>query len=198
MDRLPPLDPDHAIPDKPTLRRLALARRAALTQAERQHAAMAVSDRLMAFVSTRPKAIVAGYWPIRDELDPRPAMLALEQEGFSLALPRIAGKHLRFCAYRTGDRLVDGPFKTLEPDHQAAEVSPSILLVPLVAFDHDCHRLGYGAGFYDRLLASTGHSPPLAIGLAYEAQCVARLPVEAHDQPLDLIISESDLRHRKV
>jgi 5-formyltetrahydrofolate cyclo-ligase len=127
----------------------------------------------------------------------RSDMQALEQAGFSLALPVIAGESLLFRRYRTGDSLVAGRFNTFEPAPDCETVTPACVLVPLVAFDGQCQRLGYGAGFYDRMLAGFGAARPLTLGLAYECQYLAELPVDGHDQPLDLVLTESDLRRRR-
>ena len=197
---------------KSRVRREALARRAALSETERAQASQHIGERIARLFSTEfanhPQAIVAGYWPIRDEVDPRFAMQALEQAGFSLALPVIAGESLLFRRYRTGDPLVAGRFKTFEPADGCETVTPAFVLVPLVAFDGQCQRLGYGAGFYDRMLAGFDAANPLpphpvparplTIGLAYECQYLAELPVDGHDQPLDLVLTGSDLRRRRV
>ena len=190
------------VDQKSRLRRLALARRANLSDQERvvssQRIAQAVSSLFSSEFAHSPKTIVAGYWPIRGEVDPRFAMLALEQAGFSLALPAIAGESLRFHRYLTGDTLVAGRFNTYEPAEDSPVVIPAFVLVPLVAFDGQCQRLGYGAGFYDRMLAGFGATRPVTVGLAYECQLVSEVPVDDHDQPLDLVLTESDQRRRTV
>lgn len=187
---------------KSRLRHLALERRASLPDPERLEASRRIGGTVAHLFSTEfanhPQAIVAGYWPIRDEIDPRPAMTALEQAGYSLALPVIAGDSLHFHRYRTGDTLVKGRFNTREPAADSPIVTPAFVLVPLVAFDGQCQRLGYGAGFYDRMLAGFGAARPLTLGLAYECQCLPELPVDGHDQPLDLVVTESDLRRRRI
>jgi 5-formyltetrahydrofolate cyclo-ligase len=194
-------NPPPVADQKTEIRRLALARRRQLSDSGRIAASQRIGERVLDLISTEysanPHIIVAGYWPIRDELDPRLAMQALEQAGFSLALPVIAGQSLRFRRYRTGDLLVAGRFNTFEPAPDCETVTPACVLVPLVAFDGQCQRLGYGAGFYDRMLAGFGAARPLTLGLAYECQYLAELPVDGHDQPLDLVLTESDLRRRR-
>ena len=93
------------------------------------------------------------------------------------------------------ETVVDG---LREPFGDAPEIQPAAMIVPLSAFDRRGHRIGYGAGFYDRMLAGFGAAPPLTLGLAYECQYLAELPVDGHDQPLDLVLTESDLRRRRV
>jgi 5-formyltetrahydrofolate cyclo-ligase len=136
---------------------------------------------------------VAGYWPVRDEADPRGLMKALEARGAALALPRIDEKHaaLSFRAWREGDVLVDNHHRIPEPRAEAKMVTPDVVLVPLLAFDAHGHRLGYGGGYYDRTLATLR---VIAIGVAYAGQEVERLPREAHDRPLDMVVTENGAR----
>ncbi|NBS01031.1 MAG: hypothetical protein EBS72_02545 [Rhizobiales bacterium] len=132
-------NPPPVADQKTEIRRLALARRRQLPDSGRIAASQRIGERVLDLISTEyaanPHIIVAGYWPIRDELDPRLAMQALEQAGFSLALPVIAGQSLRFRRYRTGDLLVAGRFNTFEPAPDCETVTPACVLVPLVAFD---------------------------------------------------------------
>ena len=174
--------------DKQTLRQRARARRAELARACPDFA-----QRVAAFVdelNIRSNAIVAGYWPVRDEADPRELMKAL---GTALALPRIDAKHtaLSFREWHEGDALVDNHHGIPEPRAEAKIVTPDVVLVPLLAFDTLGHRLGYGGGYYDRTLSVTR---TLTIGIAYAGQEVKELPREAHDHPLDMIATEKGLR----
>lgn len=137
--------------------------------------------------------VVSAYWPLGEEIDPRPLMKALHLLGHRLALPaiRAAGQPLNFRAWLPGDPLISAGFGTQEPAATAPSVTPSVLLVPLLAFDAAGYRLGYGGGFYDRslaLLRAAGDT--LAVGLAYADQQVAAVPREATDQPLDLVVTE--------
>jgi 5-formyltetrahydrofolate cyclo-ligase len=117
--------------------------------------------------------------------------------GTPLALPRIAAKHcaLSFRAWREGDELVDNHHGIAEPRADTRIVAPDIVLVPLLAFDAQGHRLGYGGGYYDRTLEALRSSGKvLAIGIAYAGQEVKLLPREAHDHALDLIVTENGTR----
>lgn len=146
----------------------------------------------MQLLSSLDKSSVVGaYWPMRDELDPRFLMQALEQTGFMLALPVVVRKDtpLVFRRWGIGDPLESGQFGTQQPGADAPEVVPDVLIVPLLAFDSDCNRMGYGAGHYDRTLAAHPHIK--AFGFAYGAQFVDDMPCEAHDWPLQGVITET-------
>lgn len=134
---------------------------------------------------------IGAYWPIHDEIDPRFLMQKLERLGFPLALPEVVGKDeaLVFRRWGLGDDLVPGMFGTEQPCREAPVVVPDVLIVPLLAFDADCYRLGYGAGHYDRTLAAHPHIK--AFGFAYGAQFVEDVGKEAHDWPLQAVITEA-------
>jgi len=139
--------------------------------------------------------IVAGYLPFRSEIDPRPAMMALHGLGYGVCVPVIEGRGrpLAFRAWTPASRTERGPFGVRVPAEGAA-VTPDLLLVPLLAFDPEGYRLGYGGGFYDRTLAAGRAAGPLtAIGLAYAAQQVARVPHGPHDARLDAVATEAGL-----
>ncbi|GGF16769.1 5-formyltetrahydrofolate cyclo-ligase [Aliidongia dinghuensis] len=147
-------------------------------------------DRLAAF---RPR-VVSGFWSIQSEIDVRPLMTALAAAtGAALALPVVMGRGqaLQFRRWDKAAALVAGPFGTAHPAEGMPVLMPDLLLVPLLAFDRRRHRLGYGAGFYDRTLAALRADGPItAVGIAYAAQEVAEVPVGAHDQVLDLVLTE--------
>jgi 5-formyltetrahydrofolate cyclo-ligase len=185
----------HAPPSKAELRAVALARRDALSQAQRAAAAQAIAKRgLPQEVSSG--LIVSGYSPIRNELDPIPLMHALAAQGASLALPAVMarGKSLAFRAWSPGDRLMLGPLGIPEPSPAAAELIPDIMLVPLAAFDRAGHRIGYGAGHYDFTLAHLRKIKAiLAVGLAFAAQEIADVPALSHDVALDYVLTETEM-----
>ena len=180
-------------PSKADLRAAALANRDALSEAQRAVAAQAIARRGLP-VEMRPGAVVAGYSPIRSELDPTPLMQSLAAQGARLALPVITqrGQSLRFRVWHAGDRLLPGSLGILEPSPAATEIVPDIVLVPLAAFDRTGHRIGYGAGHYDRTLAGLHKSKGFAaIGLAFAAQEVKTVPALQHDVPLDYVLTET-------
>jgi 5-formyltetrahydrofolate cyclo-ligase len=143
----------------------------------------------------RPDAVVSGYWPFRTEIDPRPLMARLERLGARLALPvtpaRGSGAPLCFRRWRDGAALSRGAFGVPEPGPECETVEPDLLLVPLLAFDRAGRRLGYGQGHYDRTLCGLkARRPTLAIGVAFAAQEVTRVPTDPHDQLLDGVVTE--------
>lgn len=134
---------------------------------------------------------VSFYWPIRSEIDPRPVMEALAKRG-PVCLPVTSGYNpLTFRVWTPGaDMDVDG-FGVAIPSKDN-KIEPRTLVLPLLAFDVSGQRLGYGAGHYDRTLDRLRKQYPVrAIGFAYAAQECDRVPTEATDQPLDLIVTEN-------
>lgn len=119
-------------------------------------------------------------------------MAALHGRGHPLCLPVVTDKvgALVFRAWAPGEALVEGVFDTRVPPPDRPVVEPTVLLVPLLAFDRAGYRLGYGGGYYDRTLAALAQNQPTSIGLAFAAQEVDTLPHEAHDRRLDWVITE--------
>ena len=180
--------------EKERLRTQAARVRAAAHAAE-PLAGERLADRFPDALRPPPGAVVAGHQPFRTEIDPRPLLRALARSGCVLALPvtppRGSDDGLVFRLWREGDALVRSAFGVHEPPSDAPLVEPDLVLTPLLAFDRSGARLGYGAGHYDRTLPRlTARRGFRAVGLAYAAQEVERLPAEAHDHPLDGIVTE--------
>ncbi len=184
-----------SLPDKTDLRRAVLALRDGVPADLRPVAAERIADLVVAALANRSSPqVVAGFWPIRSEIDPRPALERLAAHGHALALPVVLAdrRTMIFRRWSPGDPLVDAAFGLREPPPTAPEVEPEALLMPLAAFDRRGGRLGYGGGFYDRALERLEHERPrLKIGLAFALQEVAHVPVEPHDRRLDLILTEA-------
>ncbi len=185
---------------KAALRRRSRQRRSEAARDEQAgdgaSAAAQVCRRLLESLAVPAAATVAGYWPLRDELDQRPILAALAAGGQRLCLPVVveAGAALVFRAWRPDTPLEPAAFGTEVPGPDCPVVEPDILLVPLLAFDRRGYRLGYGGGFYDRTLAALrGRRPVVAVGLAFAAQEVAEVPVEASDEALDRIVTEREV-----
>jgi len=182
---------------KKALRLAALARRDALDPHRRIDAALAIAEAGLAVIDAGPGDIVSGFMPIRSEMDTRPLMAALAEKGARLCVPAILDRTtIVFRELVRGAPLVDTGFGTVGPAEDAAILDPTIMLVPLAAFDARGHRIGYGAGHYDRAIArlhARGLHPRL-YGIAFDCQEVERVPAEAHDVPLPAVLTENGLR----
>jgi len=145
------------------------------------------------YLSAQAGAVLAGYMPMRTEIDPLPAMAA--HRGV-VGVPVIPGPAmaLRFREWTPGCALVAGEFGALIPA-EGAWVEPAVLIVPMLAFDARGYRLGYGGGFYDRTLEGLrARRPTLAVGFAFAAQEVDEVPIDAFDQQLDVVVTEEGVR----
>ncbi|MEQ9518842.1 MAG: 5-formyltetrahydrofolate cyclo-ligase [Parvibaculum sp.] len=188
------------LPSKSVLRQKALLIRADAHKAQGETAALAVLDHFLAdvpFKADGPALVVAGYYPMRSEMDPLPLMRKLHERGCVCALPRVVGAEepLSFHVWGPDSPTDEGPFSTRVPQKGADLVVPDILLVPLLAFDLQGVRLGFGGGFYDRSLDALRQTKTvLAVGIAYAAQEQDRLPFDAFDQPLDWVVTEMGSR----
>jgi 5-formyltetrahydrofolate cyclo-ligase len=185
---------------KSALRQSALARRDAMPATARAAAVETMTQR--AFPVDVPKgAVVSGFSPIKTEFNPIPLMRKLTDTGASLALPVVAGSGLPLTmrAWKFGDEMASGVWGIREPKPGAPEVFPDILLVPLACFDRSGHRIGYGAGYYDRTIARLrGMKNITAIGVCFAVQETEHVPATAFDQRLDLVLTENeiiDFRH---
>jgi 5-formyltetrahydrofolate cyclo-ligase len=179
---------------KESLRRAALVRRNALPQQVRAAAAQVIAAR--PFPHARPGATVSGFMPLKSEINPIPLMHRLADAGARLALPVVCGrgKPLLMRAFAFGDPLVSGVWGIREPEADAAEVLPDILLVPLLAFDRRGHRIGYGAGYYDLTITSLrAQKRVLAAGLAFAAQEIPCVPATPSDARLDFVLTEREV-----
>jgi len=180
---------------KAELRREALARRDALPAAERAQAAGTIAARTFP-VAVGSGAIVAGFMPMKSEINPLPLMRKLADAGARLALPVVAGqgKPLIMRAWAFGQPLAAGVWGIREPEPAAPAVAPDILIVPLLAFDRAGHRIGYGAGYYDLTIAALrARQAVVAIGVAFAAQEIAAVPATSRDAPLDLVLTEREV-----
>lgn len=149
--------------------------------------------RLLEYLEPHAGQTISGYMPIRTEIDPVPVMEKLAQSGFvTVPVIEAAGLPLKFRQWTPDCEMVAGPFGARVPA-TGEWLEPEVLIVPLIAFDRDGGRLGYGGGFYDRTLeVLRAHRRTIAVGYAYAAQECEGLPLEATDQPLDVIVTENE------
>ena len=180
--------------EKEQARKAAFARRKAAHVRNYGNAAALLSS----FLTGYRGADLAGYMPIRTEIDPLPAMAEASAYG-RVGVPVIMGEGqpLKFSEWTPECIMKDGPFGVKIPKEDQF-FDPEIIVVPLVAFNANGGRLGYGGGFYDRTLEVLRKMRPiLAIGFAYSDQMAERLPLEPTDQPLDVLITEKEIFNLK-
>jgi len=189
------MQPD-IVTDKNAIRIQLLAKRERLDGKLAADAAQAVAAALLQVISGSA-TIIAGYSPMRGELDISEAMSQLAARGHTLCLPGIeaSDKPLHFRRWRIGEVLEKGRYGIEVPPPGAPVFRPNAVLVPMIAFDRTGHRLGYGAGYYDRTIQQLRslEKNVQIIGVAYAMQEVAHLPVDAHDQKMDVIVTEKEI-----
>lgn len=174
-------------------RRRLLAARAARRPEEVAAASAAIVARLEALLPTwlsdARAAIVALYWPLPGEIDLRGLMPWLRARGATLALPICGprGTALTFGRYDEGAPLVQSPWGLWEPIG-APPVTPTLLLVPAVGFDATGHRLGHGAGYYDRTLA--GLPDAVAVAVAWADAELPTIDPQPHDVAVAAVVTE--------
>lgn len=143
------------------------------------------------------QGIIAGYSAIRGEMDMAGVMAELKKQGRYVALPVVDKENKALIFKEYAAELVSGSYGIAVPALSAKIVKPMVLLVPLLAFDRKGHRLGYGAGYYDRAIAAlrADGAPLKAIGIAYACQEITEIPVEPHDEMLDAVVTEQGIRY---
>jgi 5-formyltetrahydrofolate cyclo-ligase len=180
---------------KAVLRRDALARRGRIDPEARAAFGRRLVEEGLRLAGLWRARIVSAFHPLRDEPDTLILLDALAKGGFTTALPLVAGRgsSLIFRSWRPGEPTRAGSMSIREPLGDAPVVDPDLLFVPLACFDRRGHRLGYGAGYYDRTLARLRATKPLhAVGVAYGVCEVPAVPYEAHDQTLDAVVTEQE------
>jgi 5-formyltetrahydrofolate cyclo-ligase len=181
------------IDDKRILRGTMIAWRGGLSEAERQAAAAGLVETWQLERPVETPAVVSGFWPMAEELDIRPLMIELYNQGCQLALPVVVAKKqpLVFRAWRPGDALEAGVFGTLHPSPKREVVEPDALIVPLLAVDEEGWRLGYGGGFYDRTLEALRAKKKItAVGVGFNDQLMPEVPHGPSDQRLDWLLTD--------
>ncbi len=168
-----------------------IAARLAIPADTRAAMAAAIGEGLDAAIGDVRGRIVSLYWPFRGEPDLRGWAAAIVERGGGTALPVVVekGRPLVFRAYRSGDRLQKGVWNIPIPA-DGAEVVPDVVIAPVVGFDPDNYRLGYGGGFFDRTLAALPRKP-LVLGVGYAMQAISTIHAQPHDIPMNRIITEA-------
>lgn len=183
---------DHLAAAKAGMRRSARAHRQTASLASPGAARIAGAHAFEEIARKPGITAVAGYLAHMDEIDPMPLMHLLHGHGLTVCLPCVVEPDtpLRFRRWHPGARLVRGAYGIMIPEDES-EVDPDLLVAPLLAFDPEGYRLGYGGGYYDRTIAERRARGPLhCMGLAFAAQEVEAVPHNALDMPLDCVVTE--------
>lgn len=190
---------DDAVPvDRPAVmrwrkaaRERLIAMRLAVPVAERVAVAREIAGELDTLIEVGPGTIVGAYWPFRGEPDLRDWLGRIVEKGGRTALPVVAarGQPLVFREWTPKSWMRRGVWRIPEPT-TGAELKPNIVVVPLVGYDLDCYRLGYGGGYFDRTLAAL-ETQPLVIGVGHAFAAMPTIHPLAHDIPMDVIVTGS-------
>ena len=137
---------------------------------------------------------VGGYYPSNYEIDDLDILNLLEKKNFRISLPIIKkDNQMNFYKWSRGDPLKINKFGIPEPVSSKI-FYPDILLVPLVAYDSNLNRLGYGGGFYDRYIEKIEKiKKVIKIGLAFSFQKISSIPINQYDKRLDFIVTEKEI-----
>jgi len=174
-----------------------LAKRAAVPRAERQRVRELLGKALLGEFPELRSAVIGFYWPFKNEIDVNTPVQELLALGAEAALPVVVEKQqpLEFWRWYPGMKLARGLWNIPVPGERNV-LQPDALIVPLLGFDAAGYRLGYGGGYYDRTLATLAPRP-LTVGVGYELGRLETIYPQAHDIPLDAIVTEADTaRHR--
>jgi len=172
-----------------TERQRLIAARLAVREAERAMVTAQVSEALDDVVSPHPGQTISLYWPFRGELDLRGWMRTAFNSGARVALPVVKAKYqpLIFREWTPDCRMERGVWNILQPSNET-QISPNVVLSPLVGHDPDCFRLGYGGGFFDRTLAAADPKP-LIVGVGLPLSAIPTIFPQPHDIPMDVVLT---------
>lgn len=167
--------------------------RQTLTASQRVEAEQQIQQRLLSLLTPMPAGIVSFYMPIRGEINCQPVIEKLLSIGWRAALPKIIAKNtaLQFRQWTADSDMQPEIWQIPVPQH-TAELTPDVLLIPLVGFDASLHRLGNGGGFYDRSLAAI-QPKPLAIGIGLESLKLNDIQAQPHDIAMDIVVTEQSV-----
>ncbi len=179
---------------KDEIRKQMLALRQDLSPDQAAAACGYVCEKLLA-IPLPSRSVIAGYRAIRGEVNITQALIGMHDRKVPLCLPTVSAPQriMQFLAWRPKMALRKGAYGTFEPDGVEILV-PTVLWVPLVAFDRRGYRLGYGGGYYDATITFLKKTNPSlrAIGAAYSFQEVEALPNQPHDVALDMVVTEKE------
>ncbi|MGA9159573.1 MAG: 5-formyltetrahydrofolate cyclo-ligase [Actinomycetota bacterium] len=178
---------------KRALRMAVLAERDALPAEDRAAHSVAIADRLVALDEAELAVTVLAFWSFGSEVETAPLIDRLRSKGKTVALPRIEGDDVVPVEYTPGSPMAETTFGAMEPSGGrilgAGELD--LVVVPGVAFDRSCNRIGYGGGFYDRLLGRTREGS--AVAVAFGLQVVDEVPSGPTDRRVDALVTELEV-----
>ncbi len=174
--------------EKNRIRRIAAKRRMSLPAEEAAALSATISRRIEETEAFQEARIVCLYFPIHQEVDVTLLIEACREAGKRTAAPRIHGQTMDFYYFDDENALRPGTYGILEPAGDAAVEEPALIILPGVAFDRECHRIGHGGGYYDRYLAV--HPEHQTLAAAYEIQVFERIPAEEFDVRPALVVTE--------
>jgi 5-formyltetrahydrofolate cyclo-ligase len=177
---------------KKQLRKQILEQRQSLTATEWQAKSIAIADRLQNHVLFARSTTILAYFSFRGEPDLR--SLFLNHSAIQWGFPRINGTTLTWHYWQPGYALIAGKYGILEPHPESLKIQPpsvDLILVPTVACDRQRYRLGYGGGYYDRLLSSLEWSQIPTIGITFDFAYLTQLPADSWDIRLNCICTET-------
>ncbi len=159
-------------------------------------------DRLITLIFSNNFTInnIAIYYPINNEISPLKILDFNSKFEFDISLPKIKKntKILEFLKWDGHEKLYFSDFKTLIPKNSNTLVFPDVMLIPMLAFDKNFNRIGYGGGYYDATIKFMRKKKSfLAIGLGYDKQEIKNVPILDHDQKMDLIVTEKRIIQKK-
>ncbi|MBS1240559.1 MAG: putative 5-formyltetrahydrofolate cyclo-ligase [Proteobacteria bacterium] len=168
-----------------------IAARMAIPAEERAALGERIAARLQEALGDPVGLVVSAYWPFRGEPDLKPLLARLREKGARTALPVVVKKAhpLVFREWQSGDRIERGVWNIPIPA-DGAEVIPDVTIAPVVGFDPQCYRLGYGGGFFDRTLAALLPHKPRLFGVGYEVQAIPSIHPQSYDIPMDVVVTE--------
>jgi 5-formyltetrahydrofolate cyclo-ligase len=176
------------------MRREKIAARQAMSDSEHARASAAIDTHLTMLLASQPPGTIAFCWPVRKEFDCRPLVGRLLAAGWRACQPVVIARDapMAFRAWSPGAPMATDPYGIPVPATAIAAV-PDVVLLPLVAFDEQGFRLGYGGGYFDRTLAEIAVKPT-AIGVGFELARIDSVQPEDHDVRLDAIVTEDGIR----
>lgn len=178
--------------DKQELRRMMREKKRAMSQQEIERQSVILAERLLEQPAYKKAASIYGYLSYNQEVRTLPILARAQQDGKRVAVPKVFGDGMKFIWLDDLTAIAPGAFHIPEPvaDWPEADDPQALVLMPGLAFDPQGRRCGYGGGFYDKYLA--GHPLHPTIALCYDFQLLPELSTDAHDLPVDVVISASE------